>query len=147
MADRVSGAKRSAMMASVRSKNTKPELMVRRAVHAAGFRFRLHRRDLPGTPDLVLSSLCTVVFVHGCFWHGHGCRKSARPATNQAFWNAKLERNLARDQANMESLQRSGWLVSIVWECSLTSDLNELISHLINARSNLRGKMQNTAPA
>src|SRR5688500_18711370 len=140
MADRVSGAKRSAMMARVRGKNTKPELAVRRAVHAAGFRFRLHRRDLPGTPDLVLPSLRTVVFVHGCFWHGHGCRKSARPATNQAFWNAKLERNLARDRANMESLQRLGWRVLIVWECSLTNDLNELIGHLTSARSSSRGK-------
>ena len=119
------------MMAKVRGKNTKPELIVRKALHAAGFRFRLHRRELPGTPDLVLPGLRTVVFVHGCFWHGHDCRKGrTRPVSNTAFWNTKLDRNRERDIEAVTALKRQGWHVEIVWECEVTSGIPDLLDRL-----------------
>lgn len=108
---------RSAVMRSVRSEDTKPELLVRRLVHGMGFRFRLHRKDLPGSPDLVLPRLKKVIFVHGCFWHQHACPAAARPRSRRAYWNAKLDRNVARDRRNRRLLRRSGWRVLVVWEC------------------------------
>lgn len=136
MADPATSAQRSAMMARVRGKNSKPELTVRKALHAAGFRFRLHRRDLPGTPDLALPSLGTVVFVHGCFWHGHDCRKGrTRPASNVAFWNAKLDRNRDRDAEAVVALERRGWQVEIVWECEAATGIAHLIDRLTLRRA------------
>ena len=109
---------RSAMMARVRGANTRPEMAVRRAVHALGLRFRLHRKDLPGTPDLVLPRWKTVLFVHGCFWHRHpGCRKAGAPKTRAAFWQAKFDRNVARDERTAAALRQAGWRVETVWEC------------------------------
>ena len=109
---------RSEIMARVRSKNTIPELMVRRALHAAGLRFRLHRTDLPGRPDIVFPGRRMVVFVHGCFWHSHpGCKRARIPATRQEYWMPKLLRNVERDQAATAALQTAGWRVFIVWEC------------------------------
>ena len=105
-------------MASVKSRDTAPEMRVRRLVHRLGFRFRLHRHDLPGTPDLVFPRLGRVIFVHGCFWHLHSCRKGrTAPQTRAAFWRAKREGNAARDKAVIASLRRSGWRVLVVWEC------------------------------
>src|SRR3954451_665162 len=100
---------RSWTMAQVRSKNTKPEVAVRKAAHALGLRFRLHGRDLPGTPDLVFSGHRTAVFVHGCFWHRHGCARATTPASNVAYWAAKFERNVARDARNAAQLRKLGW--------------------------------------
>lgn len=105
-------------MARVRSKDTSPELAVRRVAHALGYRFRLHRRDLPGTPDLVFPRLGKVILVHGCFWHQHACSAGCRmPKTNIAFWRRKLEGNAARDKRHIAKLRRMGWSVMVVWEC------------------------------
>ena len=113
-------AVRSAIMRSVKSTNTKPEMVVRRLAHRLGFRFRLHRKSLPGTPDLVFPRLRKVVFVHGCFWHGHGCARGARtPKDNRDYWVAKIARNRERDESNCALLRARGWGVYIVWECRI----------------------------
>ncbi|WP_083842419.1 DNA mismatch endonuclease Vsr [Bradyrhizobium sp. ORS 375] len=118
--DIVSKKKRSAMMAAVRDKNTGPELLVRRALHACGYRFRLHRRDLPGRPDVVLPKHKTVIFVHGCFWHRHtGCKKATVPKSNADFWAKKFDQNLARDARAVAALRREGWRIITAWECEL----------------------------
>lgn len=110
--------KRSALMARVKGKNTAPELIVRRLVHAGGFRFRLHRRDLPGSPDLVFPRYRAVIFVHGCFWHRHeGCSRTTTPKTRTAFWNNKFEANVARDARVAAELEQQGWRVLVLWEC------------------------------
>ena len=117
-------------MAKVRGKNTKPEMAVRRAAHALGLRFRLHRRDLAGTPDLVFPKRKVALFVHGCFWHRHeGCSKASTPKTRVAFWQAKFDRNTARDGRTAEALQAAGWTVATVWECE-TRDPAALIRQL-----------------
>jgi DNA mismatch endonuclease, patch repair protein len=113
---------RSAIMRSVRSRDTKPEMEVRRFVHGLGYRFRLHRKSLPGTPDLVFPRLRKVVFVHGCFWHGHGCARGNRmPKSNRDYWVAKIGRNRERDQLNRALLEAQGWEVCIAWECQIKS--------------------------
>lgn len=118
MADVFSKEERSRIMAKVRGKNTKPELLVRSTVHRMGFRFRLHRKDLPGRPDLVLAKHRKVIFVHGCFWHGHEqCSRSRRPTSNKEFWREKLVKNKERDEANIEKLRGLGWTVLVIWEC------------------------------
>lgn len=106
------------MMSSVRGKNTKPELEVRHRLFAMGFRYRLHRRDLPGKPDMVFPRHRAVVFVHGCFWHQHGCDRSAIPATRRSWWKKKLEGNRNRDGEVMSRLKELGWRVLVIWECS-----------------------------
>lgn len=119
--DIVSPEKRSRMMAAIRGKNTKPEMMVRKIAHAMGFRFRLHRKDLPGSPDLVFPHLKRVIFVHGCFWHQHpGCRFAYTPKSNTQFWQHKLEGNTRRDALALSMLGALGWEVLIVWECEIT---------------------------
>lgn len=116
--DIVSGAVRSSMMAGIKGKNTKPEMLVRKALFAAGCRFRLHRKDLPGNPDIVLPGRKVAIFVHGCFWHAHqGCRLAKLPATRPDFWREKLGRNVARDAAAVSALRLQGWRVLVVWEC------------------------------
>lgn len=109
-------------MAAIRSKDTKPELIVRRAVHRRGFRFRLHRHDLPGKPDLVFPRLKLVLFVHGCFWHSHddpNCKIARLPKSNQDFWIPKLQRTKERDRANSVRLEEAGWDVATIWECEV----------------------------
>ena len=119
MADIVDRKTRSRMMSAIRARNTKPEVLVRKALFAAGYRFRLHRKDLPGTPDIVMSGLRVVIFVHGCFWHAHhGCRFSKTPETRREFWTQKLSRNAQRDLENREALLNAGWRVLVVWECA-----------------------------
>jgi DNA mismatch endonuclease (patch repair protein) len=109
---------RSALMARIRGKDTSPEIAVRRATHRLGYRFRLHRRDLPGTPDLVFPARRLVLFVHGCFWHRHpGCKRCTMPKTRAAFWCEKFEANKARDVRNANELRSLGWRVEVVWEC------------------------------
>lgn len=111
---------RSEMMASVRSKNTRPEMLVRSVLHQSGYRFRLHRPDLPGKPDIVLPSRKKVIFVHGCFWHQHeGCPFSHVPKSNTAYWAPKLERNRVRDRKHIMELRASGWKCLVLWECEL----------------------------
>ena len=110
--------KRRELMARVRAKGTRPELVVRKAAHAMGYRFRLHRRDLPGTPDLVFPRLMKVIFVHGCFWHRHGdCSRTTHPNTRVDFWQSKFAANVARDERNRADLEALGWHVGTVWEC------------------------------
>lgn len=107
-------------MQAVKSRDTKPELIVRRLAHAMGYRYRLHRQDLPGKPDLVFSARRAVIFVHGCFWHGHDCRRGARiPKTNRAYWAAKISRNRERDLAHQVLLTAQGWRVLVIWECQI----------------------------
>jgi DNA mismatch endonuclease (patch repair protein) len=119
MVDVVSPADRSRMMAGIKGKNSQPELLVRQLLFTSGYRFRLHRRDLPGTPDIVMPGRKVVIFVHGCFWHRHqGCRYAKMPATRADFWKAKLEANLERDRRAVEKLQALGWRVLCVWERS-----------------------------
>ena len=107
-------------MRAVRSKDTTPELAVRSLLHSLGYRYRLHRRDLPGCPDIVLPKYRTVIFVHGCFWHGHSCKRGARrPHTNAEYWHHKIKRNGERDKANQKMLRCVGWNVLVVWECEI----------------------------
>jgi DNA mismatch endonuclease (patch repair protein) len=118
--DSLSPAERSEIMARVRSKNSRPELFVRKLVFALGYRYRLHAKDLPGQPDLVFRKLCKVVFVHGCFWHRHpACALARLPKSRLEFWLPKLEGNRKRDEKNKRALQRHGWKVLTVWECQL----------------------------
>lgn len=119
MTDIVDAATRSRMMSGIRSRNTRPELLVRRLLHRMGFRFRLHVRTLPGTPDLVLARYHAVIFVHGCFWHGHACPLFRLPATRTDFWRDKISRNQKNDRKNRDALRASGWRVATVWECAL----------------------------
>lgn len=120
MADIVDQQTRSRMMSGIRDKNTRPELAIRRALHARGFRFRLHARDVPGRPDVVLPKHRAVILVHGCFWHRHqGCRYATTPSTRPEFWQAKFEANVGRDEAVRSALLASGWRVAVVWECAL----------------------------
>lgn len=119
--DRLSKAQRSANMRAIRGKNTAPEIAVRKAAHRLGLRFRLHRKDLPGRPDLVFPKWRTVIFVNGCFWHGHtGCRRAKIPSSNSEFWREKLSRNVERDRGNLIQLQELGWHVEVIWQCDIT---------------------------
>jgi DNA mismatch endonuclease (patch repair protein) len=117
MADNVSKAVRSRTMAAVKSTGTTPEMIVRRLAHAEGYRYRLHVRALPGTPDLVFARLRKIINVSGCFWHMHSCGRCRIPATRRSYWIAKLERNATRDERNRRRLRRLGWRVLTVWEC------------------------------
>lgn len=129
-ADTVSSSERSRIMRQVRSKDTTPEMYVRRALHAAGFRFRLHDKRLPGNPDLVLTKYRTVVFVQGCLWHWHGCRHSRMPSSNTNYWQRKISRNVERDARNATVLSEMGWRVELVWECEMNAATTELIERL-----------------
>lgn len=120
MADRLTPEQRSRNMSRIRGKDTKPEMLVRRCLHSMGFRFRLHRKDIPGCPDIVLPRHRAVIFVHGCFWHLHGCPNSRMPATRPEFWEVKLKRNAERDKDAQAGLKNAGWRVFVVWECALT---------------------------
>ncbi|CDX45353.1 DNA mismatch endonuclease of very short patch repair [Mesorhizobium sp. SOD10] len=122
VADFLSPEKRSERMSRIRSKDTSPELALRRALHALGLRFRVHYRRLPGTPDIVLPRFQTAVFVHGCFWHRHaGCKVASIPKSRTAFWQEKFERNVQRDHRNIAALEKLGWNVIVAWECELGS--------------------------
>ena len=126
-ADRLTVLQRSALMARIHGRDTKPELAVRRIVHRLGYRFRLHRRDLPGTPDLVFPRLRRVIFVHGCFWHLHSCQKGqTAPRVRAAFWKIKREGNAARDKRSIARLRKDGWRVLVIWECQLKRNLDRI---------------------
>jgi len=145
MADVHTKEQRSFNMSRIRGKDTKPEYVVRRMVHGMGYRFRLHRRALPGSPDLVLARHRKVIFVHGCFWHKHRCKYGrVRPATNAEFWEKKRQGNVERDRRNLKALRAMGWKILVVWEC-WTRDRAKLEQRL---RSFLEdGTPQNTQPA
>lgn len=126
MADVLSPEQRRRNMSRIRGRDTEPEKIVRSMLHRMGYRFRLHRRDLPGRPDIVLPRLRSVIFVHGCFWHRHpGCRYTTTPKTRAEFWQKKFDENVTRDRRNVAALQKSGWRVLCVWECE-TRDLEAL---------------------
>lgn len=113
---------RSENMRRIRSKDMRPELAVRSLVHKMGYRYRLHRKDLPGTPDMVFASRRKVIFIHGCYWHGHNCKKGHIPESNLEYWTPKLKRNRARDQKNAKALETAGWQVLVVWECDTKNE-------------------------
>jgi DNA mismatch endonuclease (patch repair protein) len=138
MVDRITKAQRSANMARVGNRNTTPEVRIRRRLHAAGFRFSLHKANLPGRPDIVLPAYRTAVFVHGCFWHGHDCRRGRRPTSNTEFWNAKIDRNVARDRNAKAGLQDAGWRVETIWTCGLEEATTGLIDRLAALREERR---------
>ena len=121
MADTRSPEQRSYIMRSVRSRDTGPELVVRRALHGMGFRFRLHKKDLAGKPDIVLAKHRAIIFVHGCFWHGHGCPKGRLPKSRVGFWTKKILQNRKRDAESVRTLKQAGWRVLTVWQCETKS--------------------------
>ncbi|WP_454859354.1 very short patch repair endonuclease [Rhizobium binxianense] len=138
MADRISVAQRSENMRRIRSKDTKPELLVRRMVYAMGYRYRVHRKDLAGKPDLAFIGKRKAIFVHGCFWHGHEaveCRDGRAPKSNEWYWNPKLARNKARDLAHQETLHAAGWDVLTIWDCE-TKDEEALRQRLADFLGN-----------
>ena len=136
MADKVSRQVRSKIMAAVKSRNTIPEKLVRSKLFKAGFRFRLHRAGLPGTPDIVLPRYKTVVFVNGCFWHGHSCSKGRNlPKTRTKFWRTKLDGNILRDRQNQNVLRTDGWKVFVVWTCRIDSDTELVLDYLRTKRT------------
>lgn len=151
MADIVPPAVRSRMMSGIKDKNSKPEMLVRRILFAAGYRFRLHRRDLPGTPDIAMPSRKIAIFVHGCFWHAHkGCKYAKIPATRPEFWTAKLQVNVDRDRRAIEKLTTMGWRVLTVWECATrnkeTKSLSDDLVNWINSDSPL-GELSGPVPS
>ena len=124
MVDRLFPERRSWLMSRVHAKNTRPEMKVRSTLHALGYRYRLHRADLPGKPDLVFPSRRKIIFVHGCFWHGHGCRGGREKSkTNVEFWDKKIIANRQRDKRNIAKLRRLGWGVAVIWECELKNSI------------------------
>lgn len=131
MIDRLTPAQRSNLMRSVRGKNTLPEMIVRREAHGAGFRYRLHRKDLPGRPDLCFPSRKKIIFVHGCFWHGHGCKIGKLPKSRLDFWRPKIERNRKRDADVLSQLEAAGWSTLIIWQCELKNHDSEQIRERI----------------
>ncbi|MBZ5630607.1 MAG: very short patch repair endonuclease [Acidobacteriia bacterium] len=133
MADNRSPESRSALMSRIHGKDTAPELLVRQLLHGLGYRFRLHRRSLPGTPDIVFPSRQKAIFVNGCFWHAHGCRIGRSPKSRLEFWQPKLERTRARDTENKADLRRIGWTVLTIWQCQTRAPeklANKLVSFL-----------------
>ena len=123
---------RSRNMSAIKSKNTKPEITLRKLLHSMGYRFRLHRKDLPGSPDIVLPKYKTVIFVHGCFWHRHeNCKYATTPKTRKEFWEKKFRENINRDNLNQANLSLKGWKIIIIWECQLKGDKKKLIRELL----------------
>lgn len=136
MVDVVDAATRSRMMSGIKGKNTRPEVSIRKALHARGFRYRIHANNLPGKPDLVLPKYKAVVFVHGCFWHGHTCRYFKIPQTRPDFWLDKIKKNQTRDRSQEAALLSDGWRVLIVWECAIRSMSRKKSPLLIDQISN-----------
>ncbi len=129
MADNHTHEQRSANMRAVRGKDTAPEVLIRSLLHRRGYRFRLHRKDLPGTPDIVFPAKQAVIFVHGCFWHGHDCSRGHLPETNRSFWQQKITKNIERDSRAKMQLEAGGWKVLTVWQCQ-TKDKDNLVRSL-----------------
>lgn len=146
MADVFTPAKRSAIMSRITGKNTNPEIVVRKVVHSLGYRFRLHRKDLPGKPDLVLPRHRKIIFVNGCFWHGHPhCRRATLPSSNIAFWRKKIADNKARDIDVNRRLRLAGWDVLVVWQCEISrrDHLLKRLETFLTSKSRLRTQSRN----
>jgi DNA mismatch endonuclease, patch repair protein len=136
--------KRSEVMSRIRGKNTKPEMILRSKLFQKGFRFRVHQRDLPGKPDIVLPKYQTAIFVHGCFWHYHkDCREGRIPSTNSKFWKEKLRRNIAKDKANIKELRKDNWNVFVIWECEIERHLDQTMRKLLLQLGNASSKLIN----
>jgi len=136
MVDKVSTEIRSHIMASIKGKDTKPEMVIRRTLHSLGFRYKLHVKDLPGCPDLVLPKYKAVIMVNGCFWHGHGCHISNRPKSRSEYWEQKIAKNKARDERSNIKLYELGWRVATIWECAIIGKRNyskDEIARLLSA--------------
>ncbi|MFH1461790.1 MAG: DNA mismatch endonuclease Vsr [bacterium] len=141
MADIFTKTKRSQIMTSIKGKNTFPELNVRRALFAKRLRYRIHDKNLPGVPDIVFHKYKAIIFIHGCFWHQHGCKASTLPKTNESFWAKKLRNNFERDNENLKILKAMGWRVRIIWSCELKNKkflknekaVNEIFNWIVNA--------------
>lgn len=130
--DVVSKEKRSKMMSNIRGKNTKPEILMRKYLFSLGYRFRIHRKDLPGNPDIVLPKYKTVIFIHGCFWHQHpNCKDAVMPKSNIEFWEKKLKRNIERDNLIFIQLQEAGWNVQIIWECEVKHIIKQGVNPIV----------------
>lgn len=136
MADVVSCEKRSSMMANIKSKNTKPEILIRKALHALGFRYKINDKSLVGKPDMVLPKYKAIVFINGCFWHKHDCHLFKLPETRKQFWQEKIINNVKRDFENLKLLQSQGWRVLIVWECSIKGRTRIPFDTVINSIGN-----------
>lgn len=132
MTDIVPPQKRSLMMAGIKGKNTKPELVIRSGLHALGLRYKLHEKTLPGKPDLVFPKFKAVIFVHGCFWHGHDCHLFKWPSSRVDFWLTKINRNKQVDFQSLERLRQAGWRVGTVWECALKGKTRRIVADVIN---------------
>jgi DNA mismatch endonuclease (patch repair protein) len=132
VADVVSKEVRSKMMSAIKGRDTKPELLIRKGLHALGVRYSLHRRDLPGKPDLVLTKHNAIIFIHGCFWHRHNCYLFKWPSTRIAFWKKKLNRNVEVDERNIDLLLSKGWRIGVVWECALKGKSEDKITKVVN---------------
>ena len=133
-------------MAAIKSKNTKPEIAVRKMLHALGYRFRLHRKDLPGSPDIVLPKYKTVIFVHGCFWHRHeNCKYASTPKTRKEFWENKFNENMKRDKNNFKELKKLNWNLLVIWECE-TKNINLLIKKVSSKIGNIQLSNSNPGP-
>jgi DNA mismatch endonuclease, patch repair protein len=141
MADVHTPAQRSFNMSRIKGKDTQPEIWLRSLLHSAGFRFRLHRKDLPGRPDIVLPGSKVAVFVHGCYWHRHeGCKYTTTPSSNTQFWEQKFARTLERDAENIVALQNAGWKVVVAWECQLRSNATEVLAAISSASGKTAAK-------
>ena len=137
---------RSRNMSAIKSKNTKPEIAVRKMLHALGYRFRLHRKDLPGSPDIVLPKYKTVIFVHGCFWHRHeNCKFASTPKTRNEFWENKFNENMKRDKNNFKELKKLNWNLLVIWECE-TKNINLLIKKVSSKIGNIQLSNSNPGP-
>ena len=137
---------RSRNMSAIKSKNTKPEIAVRKMLHALGYRFRLHRKDLPGSPDIVLPKYKTVIFVHGCFWHRHeNCKYASTPKTRKEFWESKFKANAKRDKEIQEKIKNIGWQLVVIWECE-TKNINLLIKKVSSKIGNIQLSNSNPSP-
>jgi DNA mismatch endonuclease (patch repair protein) len=128
--EKISAEQRSRIMSRVRTRGTALELAVRKALFAAGFRYRLHPKNLPGRPDIVLPRYRNAIFVHGCFWPGHSCLRGRRPQSHAAFWSEKIDRNMARDQSVITAIELAGWTPKVIWQCDLETGVKELIRSL-----------------
>ena len=129
--DNLSKEQRSVNMSRIRSKNTKPEIKFRKKLHSLGYRYSLHKKDLPGKPDLYLKKHNLAIFIHGCFWHQHGCRYSVVPKSNKKYWELKLKNNTLRDEKNLKKLNQIGVKYEIIWECQIKQQLEKVVKKMI----------------
>lgn len=140
MIDRINKNDRSRNMSAIKGRDTTPELFVRKELLKQGFRYRLNVKTLPGKPDIVIRKYKIIIFVNGCFWHGHNCKKGKRPASNNQFWNKKIDSNIYRDSLNIEQLKNLGWSVKLIWTCDLKSQTERVVAEMLQLRASIAKK-------